>query len=86
MKKYLDIVFDKCPNCFATALPQKTRKVSPSYLNRSFNDVLYIDHFCLECNSVFHITDCVTRYSIGDVVDKLFMSESIRLFDTMWIT
>jgi len=69
-----------------TSLPKQTRKVSLSSLNRSFKDLVCVDHMYLEDNCVLHIMDATTRYSAGLRVLNTGMDAAISTFESQWIS
>lgn len=83
-QKYLATVLEKCSSCATTHEPKASRKVSLSTLNREFNEIVCIDYLHLRGNTVFHMLDSVSRYSIGDVVDTTAMTEAISVFELQW--
>lgn len=85
-KKYLIEVIDGCMNCSHTSEPRKSRKGSLSALDRSFNDLVCVDHLHLNEMRVFHMMDASTRYSVGSVVQDTSMNSAILLFESLWIS
>jgi len=86
IKKYLIDKIEVCTNCAHTSEPRKMRKVSLSALNRSFNELVCVDHLHLNHMRVFHIMDATTRYSVGAVVPDTSMKNAMLLFESLWIS
>ena len=84
--KYLSRTVDSCEKCARTYEPKQARKVSLSSLNRSFNDLVCIDHFHLGGLRICHIMCASTRYSVGSVVPDTGMDAAINALDSHWIS
>ena len=84
--KYLNRVVDSCENCARTYEPKQARKVSLSSLNRSFNDLVCIDHFHLGNFRICRIMCASTRCAVGAVVPYTGMESAIYGFDSHWIS
>ena len=86
VEKYLHRIISSCSDCAKTCEPKQVRKVSISSINRSFNDIVCIDHFHLGNLRMCHIVDASTRYSAGIVVPDTGMQTAIEAFDLLWIS
>ena len=86
VRKYLSRVVESCIHCAKTYEPKQTRKVSLSSLNRSFNDLVCIDHFHLGDQRICHIMCASTRYSVGTVVPDVGMESAVNALDSLWIS
>jgi len=86
VQDYLAMILERCTSCKTTSLPKQTRKVSLSSLNRSFKDLVCVDHMYLEDNCVLHIMDATTRYSAGLRVLNTGMDAAISTFESQWIS
>ena len=60
VEKNLNRVVSSYTDCARTHEPKQVRKVSPSFINRSFNKVVCIDHFHLGNLRICHIMDSAT--------------------------
>lgn len=70
VEKYLPQVLESCPICDTTARPKSARKFSLSSMSREFNKIVSIHHLFLGDNTVFHIIDTKSIYSVGGVVEN----------------
>lgn len=84
--KYLARVIETCAGCSHTSDPQNARKVSIRSLNRSFNQVVCIDHLHLSDMRVCHVMDATTRYSVGSVVPDVGIDNAILTLEAHWIS
>lgn len=84
--KYLSQQLESCKSCVEVKLPKSARKVSLGSVSREFNDLVCVDHFFPDQLDVFHIMDNKTRYSTGDIVPSLQMSDAIPVFDAKWLS
>ncbi len=57
VQHYLSKVVGECSSCRTTSTPPPNRRVSISSLNKSFNDIVCIDHLFLGSVTVFHVMD-----------------------------
>lgn len=69
----------QCTDCQASATPPPNRRENISSLNKSFNDVVYIDHFHMEDVILFHLMDVASRYSAVHVVTSTATKLSTHL-------
>ncbi len=86
VEKYLHRIVDSSESCSKTHEPKKARKVSLSSLNRSFNELVSIDHFHLGNLRLCHIMCASTRYSIASVVPNTGMEAAIHALEAHWIS
>ncbi len=83
---YLSHAVKDCHSCVSTSEPKPSRKVSLGTLNRSFNEVVCIDHMHSNNFRVCHVKDTTTRYSFGSIVDDTNMSSVIQVIESQWIS
>ena len=86
VEKYLHRVDDSCESCSRTYEPKKARKASLSSLNRSFNELVCIDHFHLGNLRLCHIMCGSTRYPTASVVPNTGVEAAINVLDSHWIS
>ena len=86
MKKYLNRVVDSCERCSRTHELRQARKVSLRTLNRSFTDVVCIDHFHLGDRRLCHIMCSSTRYSVVCVAPDTSMDSAMNALESHWIS
>lgn len=55
-------------------------------MSREFNRVVSGEHLLLGDNTVFHIMDKTTRYSVGTIVESTNMVEAIEVFESTWLS
>lgn len=72
--------------CRSTSLPQPSRKVSLSTINRTFNQVACVDHMFLREHCVLHIMDTKTRFSADVICNDTSLSNAIYVLQTGWLT
>jgi len=86
VRQYLAESVERCPHCLASAQPQPNRKVALSTLNRSFTDVVCVDHFYLEQLRLFHVMDVYSRFSAAGIVDDASLPTAVLSFDAVWLS
>ena len=55
-------------------------------MNRSFNEVVCVDHLHLNEHRVMHIMESAMRFSAGDVVEGTSTINAIQVIECQWIT
>lgn len=73
-----------CTNCRVTSKPQPSRKVFLCSLNRELNNVVYIDHFFLDVQTLVHVMDATTRYSAALIMPNTLLKSAIMAVGTVW--
>ena len=82
----LSRIVESCIHCAKAFEPRKARKFSLSSLNRSFNDLVCIDHFHLGDQRICHIMCALTRHSVGTVVPEVGMESAVNALDLLRIS
>lgn len=86
MQKYLSMVVSKFPHCISSSLPPPARKLLLGPLDRSFNDVVAVDHFYLYKLCMFHSIDTVTRYYPSGIALTATISDATEVLQACWFT
>lgn len=81
LQSYLPSLVRNCSNCKPFSAPPLNRRVSVSSPDRSFNNVICVDHSFLERVTLFHIMDIVTRFSAAHVVATTNIEEALYAFE-----
>ena len=61
IEKYLNRVVTSCTDCAKTHELKQAREVSFSWVNRSFNKIIHMDHFHFGNLRICHVMDATTR-------------------------
>ena len=86
IQNYLTHTLSSIVECAKTYMTKQARKISLNSLNRSFNELVCIDHFNLGDIGLCHIMDATTRYSVGADVPHNSMQSAISFLDAHWIS
>lgn len=86
VQSYLVEKVTECTDCRASSTPPPNRRVSLSFLDRTFNEVVCIDHFFLDDHILFHSMDSATRYSAAHIVSSTSMHDAIYSFECIWLS
>ena len=73
---------NSCSDCAKISEPNRAQKVSLTWVNGSFNEVMCIDHFHLANLRNFHIMDASRRYSVGISFLDTEMGAAIEVSDS----
>lgn len=85
-QRYLSRVVENYNHCVAASVSSSFRKCALRILNRSFKNVLMVDHFYVDRVRIFHAIDSYSRYSPAYIVlDATFDSASVA-FISIWVT
>lgn len=84
-ERYLTNTDIGCPGCGHTFRLQSTLKVLLSSLNRTFNKMVFIDHFHLAQIALFHVMNSTTQYSSSANVDNFSMTNATLTFESCWL-
>lgn len=85
VERYLNKTVEKCAGCGHISRPQSTHKVPLSSLSRSFNELVFLDHFHLAHICLLHIMDSVTCYSFCAIAFNVSMPDAVLAFDSCWL-
>lgn len=85
IQDYISSIMRSCRGCKATAPAEPPRKVSISSMSKGLNDVICVDHFCLDDMCFVHIMDFSTRFSMAALTYRTAMSGAVRAFETLWV-
>lgn len=81
---YLSRVVPRC-NLFVTAsVPHPLRKVVLLVLNRSFNDVVMVNHFYIDQVRIFHAMKSYSRFSAARTAPDATLNAAPLSFESVW--
>lgn len=83
---YLKQIMSICRGCRSMTLPQPSRKVSLRSLDRTFNQVICIDHMYLGDQCTVHVMDTKTRFSTGVICNDTSLAKAVYAFQGCWLT
>lgn len=75
-------VVQQCAHCLAASTPPLSKKAALATLNRSFNDLLFVEHFHLDTIRIFHIMDSNFGFSTASIVAYTSLSAAVTAFES----
>lgn len=82
----LSSIVRDCPSCIVSNIRSRNHSVSLRTLNRELNSVVGLDHFHLDCLTLFHEMDSVTGHSAAMVLESAVNSASTYAFEACWLS